>query len=467
MLLYRHILRAHIGPFLFAFATLMFIFMLQFLMKYIDHLAGKGLGAWIIAQLIIYNLAWMVVLAVPMAILVATLMAFGNMSANNEITAMKASGVSFLRMTAPVVVASALIAYLLIEFNNKVLPDANHKAKVLGIDIQRKKRTLALEAGLFSQEIDGYSILVRKTFEHSNDLENVTIYDCTNPNESVIVTARQGSVHFSPDYRKMIMDLQDGEIHQMVASDMKEYRKIQFSRHRIMMNAEQFEFQRSAESAFSRGDRELSAQTMLKFVDSLKEVNHEIERSVATMMNKHVDNYLARNPSNVPSPAAVVTPWGGNVIDRALMEARLLAGSIEAEVSRLEFNDKSIDRYTVEVHKKYAIPFACIVFVLVGAPLGVMARRGGFGVAAGLSLGFFLIYWACLIGGEKLADRDIMSPFIGMWMANIVLGAIGIYLTIRTLKETVVIDWTQLQRFVPKRFRGQETILEEGTPRLG
>ncbi len=466
MLLYRHILRAHVGPFLFAFATLMFIFMLQFLMKYIDHLAGKGLGAWIIAQLIIYNLAWMVVLAVPMAVLVATLMAFGNMSANNEITAMKASGVSFFRMIAPVVVASALIAYLLIEFNNKVLPDANHKAKVLGIDIQRKKPTLALEAGLFSQEIDGYSILVRKTFERSNDLENITIYDCTNPNESVIVTARQGSVHFSPDYRKMIMDLQDGEIHQMVASDMKEYRKIQFSRHRIMMNAEQFEFQRSAESAFSRGDRELSAQTMLKFVDSLKEVNHEIERSVATMMNKHVDNYLARIPSNVASPA-VATPWGGNTIDRALMEARLLAGSIEAEVSRLEFNDKSIDRYMVEVHKKYAIPFACIVFVLVGAPLGVMARRGSFGVAAGLSLGFFLIYWACLIGGEKLADRDIMSPFIGMWMANIVLGAIGIYLTIRTLKETVVIDWTRLQRFVPKRFRGQETILEEGTPRLG
>jgi len=446
----------------------MFIFMLQFLMKYIDHLAGKGLGAWIITQLIIYNLAWMVVLAVPMAVLVATLMAFGGMSANNEITAMKASGVSFFRMIVPVLIISAVVTYLLIEFNNKVLPDANHKAKVLGIDIQRKKPTLALEAGLFSQEIDGYSILVRKTFEHSNDLEGITIYDYTNPNVSVVVTANWGSVHFSPDYRKIIMDLREGEIHQMDASDMKLYRKIHFSKHRIVMNAEQFEFQRSSDNAFSRGDRELSAQAMLMYVDSLRKVNQEIERTIATIVNKHfLDNYLTRNFTDVPSQAGEVTPQRVNALDQALMKARITASSIESELGRLEFNGRSIDRYMVEVHKKYAIPFACIVFVLVGAPLGVMARRGGFGVAAGLSLGFFLLYWACLIGGEKLADRDIISPFIGMWIANIIIGVMGIYLTVRTLKETVVIDWTQLQRFVPKRFRGEEKIVEEGTPRLG
>jgi len=144
MILFRHILRAHFAPFIGSFLVLMFLFVLQFMMKFMDQLAGKGLSGAVIVELMVLNLAWIVVLAVPMAVLVATLMAFGGLSANSEITAMKASGVSLYRMMFPVLIVSGILTYLMVEFDNKVLPEANHRLKTLTTDIRRKKPTFTL-----------------------------------------------------------------------------------------------------------------------------------------------------------------------------------------------------------------------------------------------------------------------------------------------------------------------------------
>ena len=141
-----------------------------------------------------------------------------------------------------------------------------------------------------------------------------------------------------------------------------------------------------------------------------------------------------------------------------LRRAHSLSAAVHNEMNIISFIEKQIDQYKVEIHKKYSIPAACLIFVLIGAPLGIMARRGGFGIAATLSLGFFVLYWAFLVGGEKLADRNIMSPFWGMWSANILLGILGIYLTLRIGRETVVINWSVLQRALPRRWR---TTLED------
>lgn len=451
MLAYRYLLRAHIGPFVFSLCTLMFLFLLQFVMKFIDQLIGKGLSAWVIIELIALSLAWMVVLAVPMAVLVATLMAFGELSSKNEITAMKASGMSIYRMIAPIALAATVVAVALVWFNNYVLPEANHKAKTLMIDIRKTKPTLNLVPGLFSQDISGYSILVRKTFERSSDLEGITIYDYTNPNTSVVITAERGKISFSPDYRRIIMDLEDGEIHELDLLRMTSYRKLRFQNHRIVMNAEGFEFERSSEGAFSRGDRELSAQAMGAIVDSLRKAKAELEEKMHITIVNDIDHQI-KGTSN-PVPTFGMPPISQSPTASALFKARSMSVYVANELSRIEFLDKQIDQYLVEIYKKYSIPAACMVFVLIGVPLGIMSRRGGFGAAATLSLGFFLIYWAFLIGGEKLADRDIVEPFVGMWSANILLGLLGIYLTVRIGKETVVIDWSFLKRLVPKRWR--------------
>ena len=448
LIVWRHILRAHIVPFLASLAILMGIFLLQFIMKFMDQLVGKGLSAGVIIEVIVFNLAWMVVLAVPMSVLVATLMAFGSLSSSNEITALRASGMSLYKMMAPVFLASILISYLLLRFNNDILPDANHKAASLGNDIRRKKPTLSIIPGLFSQDITGYTILVRKTFESSNDLEGVTIFDNTRPDFSTTITARKGVVSFSPDYRKLIMDLADGEIHELGVPGFQQYRKIRFERHRIAMDAEGFDFQRSQESAFSRGDRELSADDMILRVDSLAKKRAEFETQALQRLQSDLEKLLSG-----PSAAVPTTPVPRFGVYNALTRVTMLLNSVETDFYNIKEHRRKEREYLVEIHKKYAIPVACMIFVLIGAPLGIMARKGTFGVAASLSLGFFLLYWSCLIGGEKLADRGYLEPWIGMWAANIVLGVLGAYLTLRTARENLVIDWSGLQRFIPARLR--------------
>ena len=444
-----HILKAHLGPFLFAFFSLMFIFLLQFLMRAINQLVGKGLSGWVVSELIILSLSWMVVLAVPMAVLVATLMAFGKLASQNEITAMKASGMSLYRMIATPLIASILLTFLLIQFNNKVLPEANHRFKVLMIDIRRTKPTIAIQAGLFSQDIPGYSILARKTFEKSNDLEKVTIYDYTDPTVNIVITAKKGRVSFTPDYRKLIMDLYDGTIHKLDTREMQTYQKMNFERHRIIMEAEGFDFERSSLGTFDRSDRELSAYAMEKIIDSLKEVNNQIKSKITET--------VVTQTSYIMDPRAQNILNDKSLRDRSLLlaydKARNTLINISNQIDYITYNNRRINEFLVEIHKKYSIPAACIVFILVGAPIGIITRRGTFGVAATVSLGFFTLYWASLIAGEKFADRGLLSPWLGMWMANIVLLILGIYLSIRIGRETPAINWSAYKRFIPRSFR--------------
>ena len=433
IILWRHILRAHILPFFFSILLMMCVFLLQFLMKYLDQLAGKGLSAAIITELVVLNLAWMLVLAVPMGVLVATLMAFGNLASTNEITAIRASGVSLYKMMAPVAIASVLVCYAMILFNNDVLPNANHRTRTLMNDISRKKPTLTLVPGMFTQLIQGHTILVHKTFEHSNDLEGVFIFDYYKPSYSTTITAQRGTISFSPDYRKLIMDLWNGEIHQVNTSINGQYRIIRFEKHRIVMEAEGFNFQRTNQNFTQRGDRELSASDMRVKVDSLQSRQHNEEQAM-----QQADSIL-RAGSSHPSGRATSSA----IIRQTIENKKFVAHLYELEAGK----------YLVEIHKKYSIPFACIVFVLIGAPLGIMARRGTFGVGASLSLGFFTLYWACLRGGETLADHGLIAPWLSMWMADIFLGIVGIYLTYKMANENLHIDWSRFSKLLPKSWR--------------
>lgn len=455
MILFRYILRNHAGPFIFSLLTLIFIFLFNFLTKFADRLVGKGLGFWIITKLIAYNLAWMVVLVVPMSILVATLMAYGNMSHNNEIAIMKASGVSVYKMILPPFVLSIIIGFLLVEFNNKIYPDANHAARILIQDISNKKPTLSLIPGLFSQEVANYSILVRNIDEKTNTLEGVTIYDYSDPTHLNVVTAKKGRIYFSADQKKLIMDLSDGEIHETSPGSSTVYRKLLFTNHRIAMDATQFSFQQSTPVG-QRGDRELSAQDMLVIVDSLKNLQSRFESGLRRDVRDYFlkdSTYLYKTPYSQSS--------GELLLYRVQDRVNAAKNIISSDIDNIESYDKRIDSYMVEVHKKYSIPFACIVFILIGAPLGIMTRRGGMGVAAGISVIFFLIYWAFLIGGEKFADRGLVSPFWGMWSANFVLGILGVLLTVKSARETVTINLSFLSKLIPRQLRASQEENED------
>ena len=275
---------------------------------------------------------------------------------------------------------------------------------------------------------------------------------------NVVITAERGTISFSPDFRKILLYLERGEIHELNLQEMNSYRKIRFTRHRIAMNVEGFDFERSQESAFSRGDREMGAPEMLTVVDSLERTRHALEVELAATTAGEMKTVANGRWTGTLAPGGI--PGGGEA-QTALIRARNLSANVTTTLFRVEALERQTDQYWVEIHKKYSIPTACIVFVLVGLPLGVMSRRGGFGIAATLSLGFFVVYWACLIGGEKLADRAILSPFLGMWIANILIGAAGIYLTYRVGREALIIDWSIFRRLIPRRWR---TTLPDETP---
>ncbi len=421
-------------------------------MKFADKLVGKGLDTWIVVKLITYNLAWMVVLVVPMAVLVATLMAFGAMAQNNEITIMKSSGVSLYKMIAGPLAASIVVGVLLIFFNNDVLPDANHQAKILMMDIQQKKPTLSIEPGVFSQEVDNYAILARTMDQNKNKMYGVTIYDYTNPYKINIVTAKEGLLYFSKDQTKLLMDLKNGEIHESGVSDTKLYRKLIFNNHRIAMDAQQFSLQQSGPGV-QRSDRELSAPDMLMIVDSLRQLRFKYFTSFQKTTNK----FFLGDSLAAPLLGKVHLSYAPNDNYANLLErVKNIKNEVLSSFLQVDFVNKEIDKYMVEVHKKYSIPAACIIFILLGAPLGVITRKGGFGMAASVSLFFFLVYWASLIGGEKLADRGLMTPFWGMWSANILMGVVGILLTKKVANETVTLDFSFFKKFIPKTWQQSE-----------
>lgn len=451
MIIIKYILRNHLAPFLFSIFTLIAIFLLQFMMKFADRLVGKGLDTWIIIQLIIYNLAWMVVLVVPMAVLVATLMAFGSMSQNNEIAILKSSGISLYRMMVPPLAASVVIALLLVYFNNNIYPDANHAARLLMEDISRKKPTLSLVPGVFSQEVPNYSILVREIDQNKNELKEVLIYDYTSPPKVNIVTARDGKIYLSRNQKKLIMDLQNGEIHESDNTKESIYRKLRFERHKIALPAEQFTFEQTAPGG-PRGDRELGTKEMLKIVDSLTLIFNKNRSDFYTSLKGITFDRLEK-------PVTYIIPDSSAKYIYAKVDQRINSDkkSTFGILNRIDYGKKEINRYWVEIHKKYSLPFACIVFVLIGAPLGTMMKRGGFGMAAGISLLFFLLYWSFLIGGEKLADRGLLSPFWGMWSANILLIIIGIWLMIKSAREKVTISFDFLSRLIPESWRTTES----------
>jgi lipopolysaccharide export system permease protein len=450
MILDRYILKSLIGPFIFALSTVIFIFLFQFLIKSLDQFVGKGLSIWVIIQLISLNLAWMLTLAVPMAVLVCSLMAFGSLSSGNEITIMRASGISLVRLMLPLMFFSLILFYLMIIFNNDILPEANHKARVLLYDISKTKPTFILDDGKFSNDLNGVQIMVKKTFPNSNNLEGVYIYMYSDPKNKNLLTAKSGDISFSTDFKKIIMNLNDGEIHQLNLKDVNNsYRKIKFEKHRLTFDAEGFGFKNSNESVFARGERELSAGAMNLVVDSLKKLQiNSKDKFIESVTNdlirlqkiKFTDTVFLKQPVVMNDTLTNKNPafYNNKVLtvydslNNVLLTFKNKGNEYKNLVASSVLLEKQIDSYQVEIYKKYSIPFACVVFAMVGAPLGFRVRKGGFGIAAGLSLLFFLLYWVCLMGGEKLADRTLLSPFMGMWIANIIIGMLGLYLMFKS-----------------------------------
>jgi lipopolysaccharide export system permease protein len=409
----RYILKTHAGPLFFGFFTIMFVFILSFLTRLIDKLVGRGLDTGVLIEMVLLESAWMVSLALPMSVLIATVMAFGTLTNSSEMTVMRSGGISVYRLIMPVLVGSLLLSLCSERFNNVLLPEANYRANMLLSDITRLKPGFAVDQGSFSNAIKGFSLMVRKVDGKTGELEDVVMYDKERPNIRTVVTAGKGRITFTPDYRNLVMTLENGQIHELSLPGMNKYRRIYFRKHRYVFEATGYGFERSDENKGKRGGRELSASELLVIGEELRSRVSALERTISSASG--VAGKTAGLSGQVSGPG------------HSAAEEKKIA-DLEILTDQLDSFRESYYMTMIEYHKKYSLAFACVAFALVGAPLGVMARRGGFGVGAGLSLLFFVLYWALMIGGEKITKKGILPPVVAVWMPDILLAAIGLYM---------------------------------------
>lgn len=428
---HRYILKEHLFPFTLALIVLLFVLLTNFLLRVVDRFLGKGLGLGVLVEYVALNLAWIAALAVPMAVLVATLMSFGRMSRDNEVTALRTSGLSYAAILRPALMFGTLICLALIYFNNQVLPEANHKARLLSADINRKRPDLAVEVGYFVDDLPSYGMLVRG--REGTVFKDILIYSKDNRANQMTIFADRGTMEIIDD--AILLYLEDGEIHELALPDYSEYRRLKFKRHRIVVPVDNLYLERRESEL--RGDREMNIQMMLGKINDYRRKIETVKTRIANRISSQTPYALSAELTQEEA-LAVVDRWQADIADstglskqdsvRLMRRAGNLGRGLTGDFNLLRSYLKGINRYQVEIHKKFSIPFACIVFVLVGAPVGIMARRGGFVVGTSLSLGFFVIYWALLIAGEELADRGLLSPLLGMWTPNILLAFMGIFL---------------------------------------
>lgn len=429
-----YIIREHMGPFIFALIVVTMVLIVDFIPDVVKMAISKGLPTWVIVQVFALNLAWMFALAVPMAALSGTLMAFGRMAGDSETVAMKAAGVSLYRMITPVLVIATLAAAGLVMFNNDVLPDANHKARKLMSDIRRKRPTLDLKANVLEDRIAGYHLLIKSLDEKSSDIADVTIFDHKNRTEPRTVTAKTGKMRNSDDGNTLILDLYDGEIHEPDPADRMKYRRTKFEHQTFYLGGVGDEWTRT-DSEY-RTDREKSSAQMQADINAWqasidarwRTIGVTCSSWVSAMFLNPPDSQIIANPMPVKRGDFLPAEDETNAIQRAYERASRVVAMIEREKAAMENQKRLINQYKIEIYKKYSIPTACIVFVLIGCPLAVRTRRGGIATAIGVSIGLFLVYWAFLIGGEDLADRGFVTPFWAMWSADLLIGVTGLFM---------------------------------------
>ena len=428
----KYLVKEHIGPFCFALLVINSIFILNLIFRELGKFMSKGLSLGTILEFIFLNLAWMIALSVPCAVLTATIMAFGRLSAENEITAIKAAGISLYQILPATLIVSLGVAGALIWFNNEVLPDFNHRTKLLMLDIARKKPLLNLEAGVIYTDIPNYNILgpTIKEINSTTYIENITIDDQTTSNIIKTIIAKVGEITFSEETGLVEITLLDGELQEIDINNPESFKKVEFTKHVIKIPMTEMLLMRS-QSEY-RGDREKSSAALMEGVYKNRQRILERRQKLNETVNEQLSKYIYSNSKEEKT------------LDLLILDHQRLNRKIKTDLNLINSYKKSIDRDLVEVHKKYSIPAVCVVFVLVGSPLGILARKQGWAAAAGLSIGFFLLYWAFLIGGESLADRQKISPFWGMWSPNILVGGLGIFLVLRTVRDSATFRWPQV-----------------------
>lgn len=482
------------GPWFATFFICVFLLLMQFLWKYIDDLVGKGLEWNVISELLFYASLTLIPLALPLSVLLATIMTYGALGEKNELFAMKSGGVSLYRIMYPLFILNLLLSIGAFYFSNNLLPYTNLKMRSLLFSIQQQRPEVNIRNGIFTEPVDNLSIKVDRKYRNNNTLEGILIYDHRSNNGNTnVTTAKAGNIKITEDKSFLILDLSDGyryeelKLEKGKKSTNKKYphQTSIFKNQIVYIELDGLGLDRNNEDLFKNGFEMLNNNQLKHAVDSLNNGLHKREHDIwfniveySLFKGEHswlsmteeeqkiaqvqIDQMLVEFNNYHLNLDSIYNDLNNSqknkVIDFAINFARSAKQYVEITGDEINGYNRWIARHEIEWHRKYVLSIACLLFYIIGAPLGAIIRKGGFGFPVIISVLIFLFYYIISITFEKTVREMVFSPEIGMWVSTFILIPVGIFLTYKAATDSMRISphfYLKVTRFFTRRSKKQ------------
>ena len=459
------ILKAFTGPFVATFFILLFVLVMQFFWKYIDDLVGKGLDFLTVLELTGYVTINTVPLALPLAVLISSIMTFGNLGETYELVAIKSSGIPLLRFMRPLMVVSAIICVFAFFLANYMVPRANLKFYTMLYDIRVAKPAFDIKEGIFYDKLPNYAIKVGRKDKDGTGIYDVIIYENDYKMQDNIITAEKGKMSISPDKKFLEFYLENGWRYVERGpynSVQTDYMRIGFSSYKKVFDLSSFKVMKTPDSLFKNNWMMLNVFQLSKASDSIKK---DIRTTIPERVSREVLNYLGSGtyldsgwaagkvslPANIKSyrdllPDSALT----TTYSRLNEKSSLMKSGLDIIMEDLKKRREVLWANQVEWHKKITLSLACLVLFMIGAPLGSIIRKGGLGMPLVIAVIFFLIFHLLNMFGEKLAKKGGLTPFEGVWLSTFVLVPVGIFLTYKAMHDSQLFNQEYYYRFFRK-----------------
>lgn len=454
-------IKSYLGPLLATFFICMFILLMQFLWMYVDDIVGKGLSTRVIAELLFYISISLVPMALPLSILLASIMTFGNLGENYELIACKASGISLLKVMKPLIILTIFMTAFAFIFSNNIVPYANLKGSVLLYDIKKTKPEMIIKEGVFT-ELQDFNIKVARVDKETGIMHDLIIYNHRGNklNNNEVIVADSGRIIVSEKDKTTEFILYSGSRYKEEQSSKRQKTEMPFSRvhfgeQRMVISSESDDFRRTDESIFSDSYRMLSIDQLEYKKDTLtKQLTEKARifgrrRLVYDYLNQRQEDTrkdsinkdtipVVDNVDKLMSDLSVEEK--AMVLETSLRKVRQLSSQIQMSEREFEQQAEIIRRYEIEWHKKFTLSLACLIFFFIGAPLGGIIRKGGLGMPVVVSIVFFIVYYVISMTGERSAREGIFTPFEGVWLSTFIVLPIGVILTWQAASDAKILN---------------------------
>jgi lipopolysaccharide export system permease protein len=445
----RLVIGAFIGPFIGTFFVTLLVLVMQFFWLYIDDFVGKGLEPTLIFEFIWYQMAVLVPLALPLSILLSSLMTFGNLGESFELVAIKSAGISLMRFMRPLFVVTLFVCGIAFLFSNYLMPVAQLKSRTMLADIVYAKPAFDLQEGVFYDRISGFAIKVGEK-ENDSIIRNVIVYEQSNSLQDNFIIAPEGRMRVTEDKRLLEFNLMNGWRYQERGQQLggeSEYIRVGFKEYKKQFDLSSFQFNRTADSVNRNGEKMLSMRQLKQSIDSIKKDNDRLRKqqydyhygqyNFIKFLDSNWKAYDTLPLKSVNKLDSLLPDSARHLVNEsAVSQIGSLKVNIEAGTAELWERDRNLRKYKIEWHRKITLSIACLVLFLIGAPLGAIIRKGGLGTPLVFAIIFFMLFYFSSTMGEKFGKENKWPVTAGMWLSTMVLVPIGIFLTYKAMHDS-------------------------------